>query len=223
MTFIETYDRLLPLEDQMEFPLKRHGIELYSENKKYWGIHKERNAVLTSLESAYLAVLLQDGYLTSEELEMNLHSENVVPHIARNRIRHLRGKLGYDSIMTRSGSSFHSSELYSQELSGYYVGGLQNHRKEFEISKKDIVFNTLTGFVQFPEGSTTLRPREARAFELFFKRKEVYPQSLAVYVYNSDSSSCLNSVKNVICKLREKIGKERIETVYSAPNHYKLT
>jgi len=154
MTFVDTFDRNMRLEGQLELPLKRDGLEFFLRagpvGFKY-GILKTpkgESAEFTDTESMYMAVLMMVGYVTVEEFRYSVHDGNISKSTIQENISRLRKKIRKNVIRTNSRAK--------TLLLGYYIGELSEHRREFEIVYEGSVLNTLTGYFKLPKRKNTV-------------------------------------------------------------------
>jgi len=220
MALVDTYDRNKPLEKQVDFPIEAEGLELIIEangnGKSNFILNQNgQSNRLTETEAKFMAILMKDGFATTEELYGTLFdNEDVSSDLVRSHIGRLREKIEGDII--KNLSSLENSS------GGYYMGELSNHRNQGEHVKKyhGYVLNTLTRNLQLPDGKkVNLSGNQTKIMETLFRLDGFATIDELYESLSKQEGDPTLVVYNHIVPLRQKMGKTTIKNLRSSKNH----
>jgi hypothetical protein len=209
MAFIDEFDPELPLEEQLDFPLRFGEFELNAESVDgctNFSVKKPKRKspiYLNPTEAVYLALLMTDGYISIDEF-LSVHGPDVERIIVPVIIHNIKAKTGINIKNRWSSPSYPG---------GYYLGELRNHRNDEKNIRRYNGFscNVVTGCVQIPTDKYRyLSPLKTKIFGIVMENKHrgVSTQTLfaAVYEVNGPSDVTRNAVKVQISQIRRDLG-----------------
>jgi len=198
MAFVDTFDLTKPLEEQLDFPITAHGLELTLDDDKS-GLVTPGSIGLFPIETKYLALLMTYGFVDVDEFLSTVHDGAFDELIVDNHIGSLRGKLGADFIKSRSGKG---------RSKGFYLGDLAEHRKEHQIEYNGFLLNHFTGSFIIKDGeSVILTHNEVQIMRGIFDGGESANRlRLVAGLYSGSGRFRMDSLNTAVRNLNKKLG-----------------
>mgnify|MGYP001573678074 FL=1 len=225
MLFTDRYDSQKSLEEQVTFPIRLRGRDVYirgNPNKEYTIYGQKNTASITPLEAKYAATFVEDQYATINELLQAFHAkgthQNTVEQIAGKLKRACEFVSGHYLVQRRTIRMPYENESTKQGIfqSGYYIGDLSKARNEPEnlATRAGFILNLVTGYFQSPTVSTgnLSGPELALVHELLRNEREVDNQTLQKAIYNKalHTKEAYNKIHVFATRVRKKIGPNHI-------------